>query len=81
MTPRGIFHYCALAVFCLLALTLCLSSGVPVPVDREEIIIEIGLYSSISPSVGQLFDCFHYSWESQGIPYRFNVTLIDRNPD
>jgi len=47
--------------------------------DREEIVIEIGLYSSISPSVQQLFDCFHYSWETPEAFYRFNVTLIDRN--
>jgi hypothetical protein len=49
------------------------------PVDREEIIIEIGLYSSISPSVEQLFDCFHYSWETSEIIYQFNVTLVNRN--
>ena len=79
MTLHEIVQYCIMAVFCLLTLTSCLSSGILMSEDREEITIEIGLYSSISPSVGQLFDCFHYSWESQGIFYQFNVTMIDRN--
>ena len=79
MTLQRIFPYCTVTFFFLLTLTVCLSSDIQMPVDREKIVIEIGLYSSISPSVQQLFDCFHYSWETPEVFYQFNVTLVDRN--
>lgn len=78
MTPQRIFPYCTIVIFLFLIFALCLSSGIQMPSDREDIIIEIGLYSSISPSVQQLFECFHYSWETPEVSYQFNVTLIDR---
>lgn len=44
----------------------------------EKRTLNVALYSSISPSVQHLYDSFQYSWETEGIHYMFNVTLIDR---
>ncbi len=78
MNPRVILSLWTSAVFFLVITLLFFPSGIPVSPYREEITLEIALYSSISPAVRQLVDCFQYSWNIQDIHYRFNVTLIDR---
>jgi hypothetical protein len=79
MNTLPILQYCTLAVFLTCTLFSLFPIGPMGQSSREEIILEVALYSSISPSVQHLYDCFHYSWESHNIRYVFNITMIDKS--